>query len=240
MDLPYGHMAQNTGYAMIAQRYAALHGYDAAALARIAVQQRFNACHNPAAMFHGQPLTVEEVLASRMVAESLRMLEIVMPVAGGAAVIVTRDDVAAGAAIARCASSAAANTCTASRRPMPRTCLPRRSDRRRARPSRWPACARPTCTWRRSTTATRSPCAADARGRRLLRQGRGHALLFASTISPLPETSDEHPRRPAQLGQAGSAGGMSQVIEAMQQIQGRGGERQLAATTLPMCRAPAA
>lgn len=23
MDLPYGHMAQNTGYAMIAQRYAA-------------------------------------------------------------------------------------------------------------------------------------------------------------------------------------------------------------------------
>ena len=47
MDPPYGHMAQNTGYAMIAQRYAAaLHGYDAAALARIAVQQRFNARHN--------------------------------------------------------------------------------------------------------------------------------------------------------------------------------------------------
>jgi acyl dehydratase len=28
MDLPYGHMAQNTGYAMIAQRYAALSGDD--------------------------------------------------------------------------------------------------------------------------------------------------------------------------------------------------------------------
>ena len=30
------------------------------------------------------------------------------------------------------------------------------------------------------------------------------------------------------FGQAGSAGGMSQVIEAVQQVQGRGGERQLA------------
>ena len=94
MDLPYGHMAQNTGYAMIAQRYAAVHGYDAAALARIAVDQRFNACHNPQAMFYGQPITVDDVLSSRMVAEPLRMLEIVMPVAGGAAVIVTRDDIA--------------------------------------------------------------------------------------------------------------------------------------------------
>ena len=59
MDLPYGHMAQNTGYAMIAQRYASVHGYDAAALARIAVDQRFNACYNPQAMFYGQPITVE-------------------------------------------------------------------------------------------------------------------------------------------------------------------------------------
>ena len=27
-DLPYGHMGQNTGYAMIAQRYAAKYGYE--------------------------------------------------------------------------------------------------------------------------------------------------------------------------------------------------------------------
>ena len=38
--------------------------------------------------------TVEDVLASRMVAEPLRMLEIVMPVAGGAAFVVTREDIA--------------------------------------------------------------------------------------------------------------------------------------------------
>lgn len=34
-DLPYGHMGQNTGYAMIAQRYAAQYGYDPRALAKL-------------------------------------------------------------------------------------------------------------------------------------------------------------------------------------------------------------
>jgi acetyl-CoA acetyltransferase len=158
MDLPYGHMAQNTGYAMIAQRYAAVHGYDAEALARIAVHQRHNACHNPEAMFFGQPITVHDVLASRMVAEPLRMLEIVMPVAGGAAVIVTRADIARRCGTARCRWWAAASMCTASRPPT------RRHAGHAHRPGlaqglrRWPASSLPTCTWRRSTTATPSPC----------------------------------------------------------------------------------
>ena len=87
-DLPYGHMGQNTGYAMIAQRYAAQYGYDPLAMAKIAVDQRSNALANPDAMFFGKPLSAEEVLASKMVADPLHVLEIVMPVAGGAAVIV--------------------------------------------------------------------------------------------------------------------------------------------------------
>lgn len=94
-DLPYGHMGQNTGYAMIAQRYAAQYGYDPLAMAKIAVDQRTNAQYNPDAMFYGKPLTAEEVLASKMVADPLHVLEIVMPVAGGAAVIVTSKEVAA-------------------------------------------------------------------------------------------------------------------------------------------------
>lgn len=94
-DLPYGHMGQNTGYAMIAQRYAAQYGYDPLAMAKIAVDQRTNAQYNPDAMFYGKPLTSDEVLASKMVADPLHVLEIVMPVAGGAAVIVTSKDVAA-------------------------------------------------------------------------------------------------------------------------------------------------
>ena len=96
-DLPYGHMGQNTGYAMIAQRYAAQYGYDPLAMAKIAVDQRTNALANPNAMFFGKPLGAEEVLASKMVADPLHVLEIVMPVAGGAAVIVASKELAAKA-----------------------------------------------------------------------------------------------------------------------------------------------
>lgn len=88
-DIPYGNVAQNAGYAMIAQRYAAEFGYDPRAMAKIAVDQRTNACANPAAVFHGQPITVDDVLASKLVADPLHVLEIVMPVTGGAAVVVT-------------------------------------------------------------------------------------------------------------------------------------------------------
>lgn len=92
-DIPYGHLAQNTGYAMIANRYRAKFGYDESAMAKIAVDQRQNACANPDAIFYGKPITVEDVLASRVVADPLHMLEIVMPVAGGAAFIVARADI---------------------------------------------------------------------------------------------------------------------------------------------------
>jgi acetyl-CoA acetyltransferase len=92
-DLPYGHVAQNTGYAMIAQRYAAVYGYDARAMAKIAVDQRTNACANPEAFFYGQPITVDDVLNSKMIADPLHLLEIVMPAVGGAAFIVARKDI---------------------------------------------------------------------------------------------------------------------------------------------------
>lgn len=87
-DIPYGNLAQNCGYAQVAQRYAAEFGYDPRALAKIAVDQRTNACANPDAIFYGMPLTVDEVLNSPMIADPLHLLEIVMPVAGGAAVVV--------------------------------------------------------------------------------------------------------------------------------------------------------
>lgn len=96
-DLPYGHMGQNTGYAMIAQRYASHYGYDQRAMAKIAVDQRTNALSNPNAIFRGKPLTIDDVLGSKMVADPLHVLEIVMPVAGGAAVIVASKEVAARA-----------------------------------------------------------------------------------------------------------------------------------------------
>ncbi len=93
-EIPYAHLGQNVPYAFIAQRYGHVYGYDPRAMARLVVQQRINACANPEAIFYGQPLTEDEVLASRMIAPPLHMLEIVRPVRGGAAVIVASPEVA--------------------------------------------------------------------------------------------------------------------------------------------------
>ena len=93
-DIPYGNVAQNCGYAMIAQRYGALYGYDERAMAKIAVDQRTNAHAHPDAVFRDVPLTIDDVLASRMIADPLHILEIVMPCSGGAAIVLAGGDTA--------------------------------------------------------------------------------------------------------------------------------------------------
>jgi acetyl-CoA acetyltransferase len=93
-EIPYGNLGQNAPYAQIARRYATEFGYDPRALAKIAADQRTNACAHPDAVFHGQPITIDDVLASPMVADPLHKLEIVMPCHGGAAVVIASADVA--------------------------------------------------------------------------------------------------------------------------------------------------
>ena len=93
-EIPYGNVGQNAPYAQIAQRYAAEFGYDAAAVAKIAVDQRANACAHPGAVFHGTPITVADVLASPMIADPIHMLETVMRVHGGVAVLIANADIA--------------------------------------------------------------------------------------------------------------------------------------------------
>jgi acetyl-CoA acetyltransferase len=228
MDLPYGHMAQNTGYAMIAQRYAAVHGYDAAALARICVDQRFNACHNPEAMFYGQPITVDDVLASRMVAEPLRMLEIVMPVAGGAAVIVTRDDMARGCRhravrVAGCGEHVQTKSPTYAA-DMLATPIGPASRKAFAMAGRSPADMHMAQIYDCYTITVLlsledAGFCAKGEGLRFLRE---HDFTFKGDF-PMNTHGGQ-----LSFGQTGTAGGMTQVIEAIHQIQGRAGERQLA------------
>jgi len=93
-EIPYGNVGQNAPYAQIAQRYAAEFGYDPRATAKIAVDQRTNAAAHPGAVFHDKPLTVEDVLASPVIADPIHMLEVVMRVQGGAAVLVANADLA--------------------------------------------------------------------------------------------------------------------------------------------------
>jgi acetyl-CoA acetyltransferase len=93
-EIPFGNLGQNAPYAQIARRYAAEFGYDERATAKIAVDQRTNACSTPGAVFHGKPITIDDVLASPMIADPIRMLEVVMRVQGGAGIVVANADIA--------------------------------------------------------------------------------------------------------------------------------------------------
>ena len=69
-------------YAMAATRYQALHGVTDADLASVAVKNHGHAVHNPRAQYR-TPHTVEEVLASRMIADPLTLMQC-CPIADGA------------------------------------------------------------------------------------------------------------------------------------------------------------
>ena len=91
-EIPAGLVAATPSFAMVAQRYMARYGVSEETLARVAVHARDNAQANPLAIFQGQPIDVDDVMQSRRVCDPLKLLEIVMPCWGGAAVLVTRAD----------------------------------------------------------------------------------------------------------------------------------------------------
>jgi acetyl-CoA acetyltransferase len=91
-EIPFGAVQGTYGYAMIANRYRHEYGITPEQLAKIAVDQRTNAVLNPKAVFQGQPITIDDVLNSPMICDPLKLLEIVMPCFGGAAVVVTHRD----------------------------------------------------------------------------------------------------------------------------------------------------
>ncbi|MGV6807567.1 MAG: thiolase family protein [bacterium] len=91
-EIPAGAVAAVPSYGLAAQRYRSQYGLDEQVLAKIAVQQRENAQHNPQAIFYGKPLTIEDVMNSRYLAEPIKLLEAVMPCFGGAALLLTNQD----------------------------------------------------------------------------------------------------------------------------------------------------
>lgn len=93
-DRPFGPMGVNSGYALAAARHAHEYGTTDLQRARVAVDQRTNACANPASLFFGRPITTDDVLASPLVSDPLRLLEIVMPCVGATAFVVAAPDVA--------------------------------------------------------------------------------------------------------------------------------------------------
>jgi acetyl-CoA C-acetyltransferase len=93
-ESPYGNIGANCGYAMIARRHMFEFGTKPEQMAKVAVDQRANALKNPLAMFNQKPLTIEEVLSSRMIVDPLHIFEIVSPVSGAEALVVAAPDIA--------------------------------------------------------------------------------------------------------------------------------------------------
>lgn len=83
---PYGVVSAVPMYALVTQRYMHEHGLGPADIAPVAVTLRTHASQNPRAQFQ-EPITVEEVLASRVVAPPIHVLES-CPLSNGAAVVI--------------------------------------------------------------------------------------------------------------------------------------------------------
>ena len=90
-EIPYGLVSPVQQNAVMARRY--LHDYGAKPdhFARVAVSQRQNATRNPRALFR-DPITVEEVLSSRMIADPLHLFDCCLETDGACAVVVTSAD----------------------------------------------------------------------------------------------------------------------------------------------------
>jgi len=83
---PYGVIAALPCYALCAQRYMHEHGVSPEAIAELPVRLRANAARNPRAEL-SEPITVEDVLASRLVCPPIHKLE-APPWSDGAAVVI--------------------------------------------------------------------------------------------------------------------------------------------------------
>ncbi len=88
-NLPFGLLTPASWVAMAAQRYLHAHGLTPEAFGQVAVVDRRHAARNPAAYFHGRPITLADHAASRWIVEPLRLLDCCQETDGGQAIVVT-------------------------------------------------------------------------------------------------------------------------------------------------------
>ena len=90
---PYGSGGPNGSFALITDYFMRHYGTSAEDYGKLCVAQRANALANPLALFR-KPLTLEEYLGSRMIADPIRLFDCVMPCAGADAFLVMRRETA--------------------------------------------------------------------------------------------------------------------------------------------------
>ena len=85
---PYGFGGPNGLFALVQQRHMYEFGTKREQLGKLAITQRRHASLNPNALLR-QPLTLEDYLNARIIADPIRLYDCVMPCAGGDAIVLT-------------------------------------------------------------------------------------------------------------------------------------------------------
>ena len=156
-EIPYGPSTVST-YALAATRHMHDFGTTPEQLAQIAVQCRANAAPNPDARFR-DPITIDEVLASPMIASPLHRLDCcIVSDSGGAFVMTSKRRAEQLAAEARLRARLRRGARPDLDEPDVAVHGDGRGALRRARVRERRPAARPRSTSRRSTTRSRSPC----------------------------------------------------------------------------------
>ena len=87
---PYGLLGPPGAFGLLSKRYEHLHGLDYRMLGKLAVAQRGHAVLNPNAVEKlRRPMTIDDYISSRMIAEPIRLLDSVMVCDGASGLLVT-------------------------------------------------------------------------------------------------------------------------------------------------------
>ncbi|ODT65339.1 MAG: acetyl-CoA acetyltransferase [Pelagibacterium sp. SCN 63-23] len=95
---PYGSGGPNASFALLTDYYMSTYGARREDFGRICVAQRENALNNPNAIMK-TPLTLDQYLRGRMIAEPISLFDCVMPVAGAESFLVMREETARAAGL---------------------------------------------------------------------------------------------------------------------------------------------
>jgi len=91
-NAPYGLFSPAQMVALAARRHMHRYGTESRHFGEIAVACRSHANHNPGAMMHGRPMTLDDHQNSRMISDPVRLYDCCLETDGGAAVIVTSSE----------------------------------------------------------------------------------------------------------------------------------------------------
>jgi len=225
-ERPYGNIGPNVGFALVASRYDALVPGGEEARAKLVADQRRSAAANPDAVHFQRPVTASDVLASKVVVPPLHLLEIVMPCSGGAAVVVSKtEDVRPDrrtVVVSGFGESASFKTPTYSRDFLE---MPLRAAARRA--FAMAGLTPDQMDMAQLYDAYSIAVVLSLENAGFCGRGQGNGFVLEHDLSFKGSFPCNTNGGQLGVGQAVNAGGMTHIIEAVRQIQGSAGSRQL-------------